>query len=426
MDYFLIKGKSKLSGEVKISGSKNASLPMLCASILLKKPIKYKNLPNLSDIRFMLKILQGLGAKVVKKEPYIKIHFKELANNEASYDLVRKMRASFLVIGPLLARNKSAKVSLPGGCAIGARPVELHLKVLEAFGAKISVKDGYVYAKAKELNGTTFTFPFISVGATQTAIMTAVTAKGKTVLKNVSKEPETIALAKMLNKLGTKITGLKTDTITIDGVNINKLRPGLRSIKLPPDRIEAATFMIAASITNSKIKIKNIISKELEILISSLEQTGVKIKKAKDYLTIDATKLKEIKPFDIETSAYPGFPTDIQAQWMAYMARAKGSSRIEEKMFENRFMHVAELNRLGADIKVSGNLATINGVEKLTGAPVMATDLRASASLVIAALATNGTTRINRVYHIDRGYDLIDKKLKKLGVDIERKKEGKV
>lgn len=426
MDYFLIKGKSKLSGEVKISGSKNASLPMLCASILLKKPIKYKNLPVLSDIKFMLKILEGLGATIEKKGPYVKINFKDLKNSTASYDLVRKMRASFLVIGPLLARNKAAKVSLPGGCAIGARPVELHLKVLEAFGAKINVKDGYVYAKAKELKGTTFTFPFISVGATQTALMTAATAKGKTILKNVSKEPETLALGKMLNKLGAKITGLGTDTITIDGVSINKLKPSLRSIKLPPDRIEAGTFMIAAAITNSKIKIKDINTKELEILISNLEETGVKIKKTKDYVLVDATKLKEIKPIDIETSPYPGFPTDLQAQWMTYMSTANGSSRIEEKMFENRFMHVAELNRLGADIKISGNVATINGVEKLRGAPVMATDLRASASLVIAALASSGVTQINRVYHIDRGYDLIDKKLKKLGVEIERRKEGKV
>jgi len=428
MDYLLIEGGKPLNGEVKVSGSKNASLPMLMASILSEKTTRFTNLPNLSDVDFALKILIELGGNVrMQKEDNAVsayIHFDSTANCIAPYEFVRKMRASISVLGPLLARYGKAKVSLPGGCAIGARPVDLHIMVMEKLGAKVTVSDGYILAEAYELKGNTIVFPFVSVGATQAAMMAASTAKGISTIKNVSSEPETVALGEMLNKMGAKIKGLGTNTLTIEGTDSKSLPGTDEAINIIPDRIEAGTYAIIAAATKGKVTIKNVIPLHLEILLNNLIESGAKVTRKDNEITVDASGLERIKPVDIVTEPYPGFPTDLQAQWMAYMAIADGTATITEKIFENRFIHIGELFRLGARIKYNGNIATVHGVKNLTGAPVMATDLRASASLIIGALIASGTTEVHRVYHIDRGYEKIDEKLQNLGAKVTRLREN--
>jgi len=428
MDYLVIEGAKPLHGSVEISGSKNAALPMLMASILSENVTHFKNLPRLSDVDFALKILVELGGNVrmTRENNYISayIEFEKNANCVAPYELVRKMRASISVLGPILARYGVAKVSLPGGCAIGARPVDLHIMVMEKLGADINIEEGYIIAKAEKLRGAEIVFPFVSVGATQAAMMTASVADGTSIIRNVSMEPETVELGLMLNKMGAKIEGLGTDTLTIYGTNSKSLPGALGPISIVPDRIEAGTYAIAAAATRGKVTINNIVPKHIEILLYNLKESGVDIQEGVDHIVVDATNMKTTKPVDIVTAPYPGFPTDLQAQWMAYMSMAEGTTTVTERIFENRFIHIGELFRLGARIKHSGNIATVYGVKKLTGAPVMATDLRASASLVIAALMAEGTTEIHRVYHIDRGYERIDEKLKGLGAKVTRQREG--
>lgn len=428
MDYLLIEGARPLKGTVEISASKNAALPMIMASILSEKQVNFANLPRLTDVDFALKILIELGGTVsmnrVGGHVVANVKFSNNANFTAPYDLVRKMRASISVLGPLLARYGKAKVSLPGGCAIGSRPVDLHLMVMEKLGAKIKVEDGYIFAEADKLKGAEIVFPFVSVGATQAAMMVSVVAEGVSVIRNVSMEPESIDLGNMLNKMGAKIEGLGTETLTIKGLGTKTLPGTNESITVIPDRIEAGTFAVAAAATKGKVEIKNAVSEHIDILLYNLKESGVMVENTKDGFIVDATNAKKIKPVDVVTAPYPGFPTDLQAQWMAYMSIADGTSTITEKIFENRFIHIGELFRLGARIKYSGNKATVQGVEKLRGAPVMATDLRASASLVIGGLIAEGTTEIHRVYHIDRGYERIDQKLSDLGAKIERLKES--
>lgn len=428
MDFLLIEGNRPLIGDVEISGSKNAALPMLMASILSEKITHFTNLPRLSDVDFALKILVELGGNVrmTREQASISayVEFTDTANCIAPYELVRKMRASISVLGPLLARYGQVKVSLPGGCAIGARPVDLHIMVMEKLGAKILIEDGYIIAEAKKLIAGDIVFPFVSVGATQAAMMTACLADGISTIRNVSMEPETIELGNMLNKMGAKIKGLGTETLTIHGLSSKTLPGSSTPIQILPDRIEAGTYAIAAAATRGKINIKNAIPEHIDILLYNLKESGAIIEHTSDGFMVDATKMDKIKPVDIVTAPYPGFPTDLQAQWMAYMSIADGTSTVTEKIFENRFIHIGELFRLGARIKHSGNVATVFGMKKLTGAPVMATDLRASASLIIGALVAEGTTEIHRVYHIDRGYERIDEKLRNLGAHVTRLREG--
>ena len=427
MDYLLIEGSKPLKGTVKISASKNAALPMIMASILSEKEVRFTNLPRLTDVDFALKILIELGGTVrMNREGdhvVANIKFTKDANHTAPYELVRKMRASISVLGPLLARYGEAKVSLPGGCAIGSRPVDLHIMVMEKLGAKIKVEDGYIFAEADQLKGAEIVFPFVSVGATQAAMMASVVAQGTSVIRNVSLEPESVYLGYMLNKMGAKIEGLGTETLTIKGLGTKTLPGTLEPIEVIPDRIEAGTFAVAAAATRGRVEIKNAISDHIEILLYNLKESGAMVENTKDGFIVDATGMKNIKPVDIVTAPYPGFPTDLQAQWMAYMSIADGTASITEKIFENRFIHIGELFRLGARIKYSGNKAIVQGVEKLRGAPVMATDLRASACLVIGGLIAEGTTEVHRVYHIDRGYEGIDQKLTELGAKITRHRE---
>lgn len=427
MDYLVIEGARPLNGTVEISASKNAALPMIMAAILSEGEVVFSNLPRLTDVDFAIRILVELGAKVSMNREgehlTANIKFPDDASHIAPYELVRKMRASISVLGPLLARFGKAKVSLPGGCAIGARPVDLHIMVMEKLGAKVTVEEGYIFAEAEKLKGAEIIFPFVSVGATQAAMMTAVMAEGTSIIRNVSMEPETTELGKMLNDMGAKIEGLGTEVLTIHGVNNRKLPGPKAPIRVIPDRIEAGTFAVAAAATRGRVEIKNAIAEHIEILLYNLRESGATVENTSDGFIVDATKLKRIKPVDIVTSPYPGFPTDLQAQWMAYMSIADGASTISEKIFENRFIHIGELFRLGARIKYSGNKATVQGVEKLKGAPVMATDLRASASLVIGGLIAEGITEIHRVYHIDRGYERIDQKLTSLGAKITRNRE---
>ena len=427
MDYLLIDGARPLKGVVEISASKNAALPMIMASMLSEKEVRFANLPRLTDVDFALKILIELGGTVSMNREgdhvVANVKFSQKANLTAPYDLVRKMRASISVLGPLLARYGQAKVSLPGGCAIGSRPVDLHIMVMEKLGAKVTVDEGYIIAEADKLKGAEIVFPFVSVGATQAAMMTAVVAHGTSIIKNVSMEPETIDLGNMLNKMGAHIDGLGTETLTIKGLGTKTLPGTDDPISVIPDRIEAGTFAIAAAATKGRVEIKKAVSEHIEILLYNLKESGVSIENTKDGFIVDATNLKKIRPIDIVTAPYPGFPTDLQAQWMAYMSIADGTSNVTEKIFENRFIHIGELFRLGARVKYSGNKATIQGVSKLKGAPVMATDLRASACLVVGGLIAEGTTEVHRVYHIDRGYERIDQKLTELGAKITRLRE---
>jgi UDP-N-acetylglucosamine 1-carboxyvinyltransferase len=418
MDKLVIRGGNKLKGDVVISGAKNAALPIMAASLLASGYCKIRNVPNLQDIMTMGRLLANLGAGFHYENKKTIIKTETIGVFEAPYDLVRKMRASILVLGPLLARYGRAKVSLPGGCAIGARPINLHLMGLEKMGADIKLDSGYVVAKAKRLKGASVYLDIPTVTGTENLMMAASLANGTTLLENAAKEPEVVDLADALITMGAKIKGAGESVIEIEGVD--SLQP--LNYSVIPDRIEAGTFMTIAAITGGEIRMKRCRIEHLDASLMKLKETGLIF----DILP-DSVCVKGIaRPIsaNIHTMPYPGFPTDMQAQFMALMCTADGTSVIKENIFENRFMHVAELRRMGADITVEGSTATVKGVEKLKGAPLMATDLRASASLIVAALAAKGETVIHRIYHLDRGYESMEKKLIKLGADIRRVKES--
>lgn len=421
MKYLKIIGNKKLEGEINISGAKNAALPLLASTILAKNRIKIGNLPDVVDINTLLKLLEKLGSSYTKDKNTIHIETSTINNTKATYDIVKTMRASILVLGPLLARFGHCEVSLPGGCAIGQRPVDLHLKALEQMGAKIEIKSGYIQASCEDgLKGAKIVFDKVTVGGTENIIMAASLATGTTTIINAAKEPEIVQLCEILQDAGVDIKGVGTSKLIIQGSDKKLLE--FKDFNVIPDRIEAGTYMCAAAITNSKLTITNIIPLHLEAIISKLEEMNFEIIQEENSLTIMPTK--DIKPVNIVTSEYPGFPTDMQAQFMALATQANGTSTIDERLFENRFMHVSELLRLGADIHLNGNIATINGTpSKLNGTDVMATDLRASSALVLAALVAQGETDIHRIYHLDRGYENLEKKLSKIGVNIQRHNE---
>ena len=412
----VINGGAPLSGSIRTSGSKNASLPIFFASILADGPLKLSNTPQLSDVSTSLRLLMDLGSNfVLEEDGSIFIDSTNISNLTAEYELVKTMRASILTLGPMLAKYKKAKISLPGGCAIGTRPVNLHLDALEKMGATIEVKNGYIYASTKELIGAQINFDLISVTATENIVMAATLAKGTTTINNAAQEPEVTDLIYCLKKMGAKITGENTSTLVIEGVD------HLSGVEYSvcPDRIEAGTYLVAAAITGGKITVNNIEPDSMRAVIGKLIETGADIQTNQNSIKLDM-KGKRPQPVDIRTSAYPNFPTDMQAQFMALNSIADGSSTITETIFENRFMHVPELSRMGANLKLEGNTVVCKGVKLLTGANLMATDLRASASLVLAGLAAHGSTTIERVYHLDRGYEMIEEKFKMLGADIER------
>lgn len=417
MDTLVINGKKRLSGTVEISGSKNAALPIMAASILAEGEHHITNVPHLRDVRTMGRLLANLGAGFHLEDNRAILDCTTITNFEAPYDLVSTMRASVLILGPLLARLGKAKVSLPGGCAIGARPINLHLMGLKKMGATIKLEYGYVLAKAKRLKGASIYFDTSTVTGTENIMMAAVLAEGTTVIENAAREPEVSDLANALISMGAKIKGAGESLIEIEGVR--RLIP--LAYEIIPDRIEAGTFMTIAGITGGDITIKRCIPDHLDALINNLQDCGIKFRKAR-------TGIRVIGPerplaVNVRTMPYPGFPTDMQAQFMAMMCKADGTSVISEKIFENRFMHVAELRRMGADITIEGGTATVRGIDLLKGAPLMATDLRASASLIVAALAAEGRTTVHRIYHLDRGYEKIEEKLQKLGADVRREKE---
>ncbi len=409
-----MEGGASLEGEVKISGAKNAALPILVSSLLADGWNTYSNVPDLKDIKSIKQLLLYLGAKVETDGSTVRIDGGGLCKSEAPYDLVRKMRASILVLGPLVARLKKAKVSLPGGCAIGARPINLHLKGLARLGASIELKHGYVEVSTEGLRGSEIYFDIATVTGTENLIMAAVLADGVTVLRNAACEPEIVALVDVLNKMGADIHGAGTSVITIKGVQ--SLRPV--SVSIIPDRIEAGTFMVSAALTRGNITILNCEPAHMGAVIHKLRLIGTDIKI--DDKKIHVVGSDEIESVDVKTLPYPGFPTDMQAQFMVLMSVAKGLSNISETVFENRFIHVSELKRMGADITISGNSAIVKGVPMLLGAPVIATDLRASASLILAGLVAKGKTEVHRVYHLDRGYEAIEKKFSMLGASIKR------
>jgi UDP-N-acetylglucosamine 1-carboxyvinyltransferase len=418
MDKIVIQGGERLIGEVEVSGSKNSTLPIFASCLLNEGDNLFQNVPNLRDVQTILKVLKNLGVNVSEKEGVYRINATEVSNDEAPYDLVKTMRASILVLGPLVARKKRATVSLPGGCAIGARPINLHLMGLEAMGAKIELRHGYIEATADRLKGANISFDTVTVTGTENLMMAATLAKGKTTLQNAAMEPEVVELANVLNKMGAKINGAGTSVMEIEGVTSLHAVEGV----IIPDRIEAGTLMVAAGLTRGNIKILHCPFSEMEMVVHKLRESGIEIESEGDGVRVVGTK--RIRSVDIKTQPYPGFPTDMQAQFMVLMSLARGLSVISEAIFENRFIHVSELRRMGADIRIQGDSAIIQGVESLSGAPVMATDLRASASLILAGLAAEGVTEVSRVYHLDRGYEGLDKKLAKLGANIKRVKEG--
>jgi len=416
MEKLKIIGGNKLSGSISCSGAKNAALPMLAATILSDQPITFKNLPYLQDITTMFEILGSMGADITLNESMdFIISTSNLHEFEARYELVKTMRASILVLGSLVARYGFARIALPGGCAIGTRPVDFHLDALEKLGAKIELKNGYIEATAKKLIGCEINFPGISVTGTENIMMAAVLAEGQTILRNVAKEPEVEDLANFLNSMGAKVNGAGTDEITIDGVEELK---GTKFL-IPADRIEAGTYLIAAAITGGDVTISNVQAPRMNNILDKLKLSGASISVGDDYIQL-IMEQDSILPVDISTAPFPGFPTDMQAQFTVLNALSNGLSVVTENVFENRFMHVQELNRMGCDINVKGSNAFIKGVESLNGAPVMATDLRASASLILAGLCANGETIVDRIYHIDRGYERIEEKLSYIGADITR------
>ncbi len=418
MDKIVIRGGERLIGEVGVSGSKNATLPIFASSLLTEGDNLFQNVPDLRDVQTIIKVLKNLGVEVWREEEGYRVHAKEVSGFEAPYDLVKTMRASILVLGPLLARAKEATVSLPGGCAIGARPINLHLMGLEAMGARIELRHGYIEAKADGLKGADISFDTVTVTGTENLMMAATLARGTTTLQNAAMEPEVVDLAMVLKKMGAKIHGEGTSRIEIEGVeSLHGVEHSIIS-----DRIEAGTLMIAAGLTRGNIKILNCPLQQMQTVVHKLKESGIEIESEGDGVRV--VGMKRIRSVDIKTQPYPGFPTDMQAQFMVLMSLARGLSVISETIFENRFIHVSELHRMGADIRIQENSAIIQGVESLSGAPVMATDLRASASLILAGLAAGGATEVSRVYHLDRGYESLDKKLAKLGANIKRVQEG--
>ena len=424
MDKLRMVGGTPLRGEVVIAGAKNAALPILCASLLCDEPITLRNVPDLQDVRTMLKLLQEIGVTVsfpdANSRNHVVLNAANIQSSEATYEMVKTMRASILVLGPLLARMHSAKVSLPGGCAIGARPVDQHIKGLKAMGAIIKIKNGYIQAETKSatsrLQGVSILTDMITVTGTENLLMAATLASGTTILENAAREPEVGDLAELLVKMGAKITGIGSDRLVIEGVE--KLHSAEHSVIA--DRIEAGTFLCAVAATGGEVLVKHCRPDTLDAVIVKLKEAGLEIEIGTDW--IKATMKGRPKAVSFRTSEYPAFPTDMQAQLMAVNAIAQGTATITETIFENRFMHVQEMNRLGADIAIEGNTAIAQGVEKLSGAIVMATDLRASASLVIAGLAAQGETQVDRIYHLDRGYDRMEQKLTLLGANIQRVK----
>ena len=413
MDKFIVNGGNQISGKVDISGAKNAVLPLMTAALLVDGKTTINSVPNLRDTRTMMRLLEIIGAEVSFKANSISINASKINNLEAPYDLVKTMRASFYVLGPLLARFGEVRVSLPGGCAWGPRPVDFHLKGLEKLGAKISLESGYILAKAKHLYGNKICFDFPSVGATGNILMASVLAKGETCIENAAKEPEIVQLCEVLNDMGASISGIGSDKLIINGVdNLDSI-----DIDVIPDRIEAGTYLIAGAVMGD-ITLNNCSPKHLENFINKLKLAGANISSTKNSISIN--KIDSINPVDVTTEVYPGFPTDLQAQWMVLMSVANGRSSVIDTVYHDRFTHIPELNRLGADIRLNENKAEINGVKKLIGAQVMSTDIRASAALILGAIIAKGRTEISRVYHIDRGYDSIEKKFKSLGVDIVR------
>ena len=413
MDKIVIQGGKPLFGDVQISGAKNAALPILASALLTSGENTFHNIPDLMDIKTIKKLLKSMGVQIDGNET-CKVSAEKITSYDAPYDLVKTMRASVLVLGPLVARMGVARVSLPGGCAIGARPVNLHIKALQDMGAHVELNNGYIEAKAKKLKGADIYFDIQTVTGTENVMMAATLAEGTTVLNNAAREPEVVNLANVLKGMGAKISGAGTDTIIIEGVT--SLKP--TEAEIIPDRIEAGTFMIAAGMTRGEINIIGCNPHHLESLINKLRDTGMKISPIKSGLKVSSGE--KINSVDVKTLPYPGFPTDLQAQMMAYMSIGSGLSVISETVFENRFMHVSELLRMGADVVIQGGNAIVRGVPMLHGAQTMATDLRASASLILAALAAEGKTEISRVYHIDRGYQAIEKKFSALGADIKR------
>ena len=417
MDKLRITGNGKLNGEIVVSGAKNAALPLMCAGLLSGGTLRLTNVPMLADVKTTEKLLQGMGATVTGDGvSQFEINGGTVNNTCAPYDLVRTMRASILVLGPTLARFGKAEVSLPGGCAIGARPVDQHLKGLEAMGAHIVIEHGYVKAAAPEgkLKGARVVMDMVTVGGTENLLMAATLAEGTTVLENCAMEPEVVDLANCLVKMGAKIQGIGTPTMTVEGVA--ELHGAEHSVV--PDRIEAGTFLCAVAMTGGKVVLRNAAPHTMQVVLDKLVEAGALIEAGDDWISIDMQRRP--KAVDIRTAEHPAFPTDMQAQFMAMNAVAEGSSKVVETIFENRFMHVPELNRMGADISVEGNTAMVRGVEKLSGATVMATDLRASACLVISGLVADGETIVDRIYHLDRGYEHIEKKLSGVGAKIER------
>ena len=416
MEKLLIKGGKSLLGEIDCSGAKNAALPVIAASILSSDDITLKNLPYLQDITTMFELIGSMGADISLDEKMnFKLNTSNLSNLEARYELVKTMRASILVLGSMVAKYGYAKIALPGGCAIGSRPVNYHLNALEKLGAEISLNNGYIEAKAKKLIGASIEFEGVTVTGTENLMMAASLADGLTVLTNVAKEPEISDLADFLNSMGAKISGAGTDEIRIEGVE--ELTG--TTFKIPADRIEAGTYLVAAAITNGKITIKKIDSARMGSIIETLQKAGAEVCLNENSISLDMTK-NTIKPVDIVTAPFPGFPTDMQAQFTVLNCIGHGESSVKETIFENRFMHVQELNRMGTDITINGTTALINGVDSISGAQVMATDLRASASLILAGLIAKGETIVDRIYHIDRGYERIEEKLSNLGAEIIR------
>ena len=416
MDKLLITGGKRLVGDIKISGAKNAALPILCAGLLTAGDLELTNVPLLHDVSTMLKLLRQTGLSVEQDGEKVTLNGSKIDKYEAPYELVKTMRASILVLGPLLARFGEAKVSLPGGCAIGSRPVDQHIKGLRALGADISIDGGYIYAKCKKLKGTRVVTDMITVTGTENLLMAATLAEGETVLENAAREPEVTDLANLLVAMGAKIDGIGTDRLVIQGV------PELHGAKhdVISDRIEAATFLCAVAATGGDITIRNTRTDIFDVALDKLREMGVELTVGDNW--IRAQMDQRPNPVTFRTTEYPGFPTDMQAQFMAVNLIANGSSRVTETIFENRFMHVQEMNRLGSKISIDGNTAYIDGVDQLIGAPVMATDLRASASLVIAGLAAKGETLVDRIYHLDRGYDRMEVKLSAVGANITRLK----
>jgi UDP-N-acetylglucosamine 1-carboxyvinyltransferase len=415
MDKLVIQGGVPLSGEIRVSGAKNAALPILCATLLTAEPLRVQNVPHLRDVTTMLTLLGQMGVEVSLDEKLgVGLSAAHLSNHTASYDLVKTMRASIMVLGPLVARFGEALVSLPGGCAIGQRPVDQHIKGLEALGAEINIERGYIHARAKRLRGARVVMDLVTVTGTENLMMAATLAEGRTVIENAAREPEVVDLAQCLNAMGARIQGAGSDVIAIDGVDALH---GAQ-YRVMPDRIETGTFLVAAAATGGEIKLKGARADILDAVLAKLQEAGARVEHGEDWIRLNAPR--GLEAVSVRTAPYPAFPTDMQAQFMALNSVARGTAVVTETIFENRFMHVQELRRLGADIEVEGNAAVVRGVPKLQGAKVMATDLRASASLVLGGLVAEGETVVDRVYHLDRGYECIEEKLSQLGARIRR------